>query len=168
MVSILIAVLIDEDRHKDRQSGFAMGLPPTAHAIFENETGEEVNVIMRKLMLNVLVGAVALAWAGHVLAEDPKPKKEPPKRATIECEVVSVNADAKSIEVKEGDKTETLTLTKNAKVIVNGEEKSLADLKAGDKCKCTVYEKKDGSRSVSRIVVGENLPKAATKKATSD
>ena len=40
---------------------------------------------------------------------------------------------------------------------------ALTDLKAGDKCTCVVYDKKDGTKSVGRIVVGEDKGKEAPK-----
>ena len=124
-----------------------------------------MNVILKQLLRTIVVAAVALAWTGHVMAEegDAKPKRTAPKQAKIECEIVSIDVDGKSIEIKTDAGTEKLVLTAKAKVLINGEEKSLSDLKAGDKCACTVYERKDG-RSVSRIVVGEDPAKGGKKK----
>lgn len=105
-----------------------------------------------------------VAWAGMGFAADePKsegaPKREPPKRAKMECEIVSVDATARTIEVKSGDKTEKLVLSEKCKIKKDGKEATLGDLKAGEKCTCTVYEKKEGPRSVGRIVVGEDPEK---------
>lgn len=122
---------------------------------------------MKQIIRNMLLGAVLLAWTGIAQADDAAapadpPKKTAPKGTPMECEIVKVDADAKTIEVKAGDKTETLTLSEKCSVKIDGEKKTLADLKPGDKCTCTVYDKKDGSKSVSRIVLGEDKPKEAT------
>lgn len=121
---------------------------------------------MRKVLFNILLGSVLVAWTGMLNAADTAtpPKKEAPKPQKMECEIVKVNADAKTIEVKDGDKTETLSLSKKCKVHINGAEKTLADLKPGDKCHCTCFDRKDGTKSVSEIVVGEDMPKAVKKK----
>jgi hypothetical protein len=126
---------------------------------------------MNKIIRNVVLGAVMLTWVGFAQAEEGAapagaPKKVAPKGTATQCEIVKVDAAAKTVEVKVGDKTETLALSEKCSVKINGEKKALADLKPGDKCTCTVYDKKDGGKSVGRIVVGEDKAKEPAKKKT--
>lgn len=115
---------------------------------------------MKRLLGSVLIGSLLVGWVGMAQAQEGKsegaPKKEPPRHTKMECEIVSVDATARTIEVKSGDKTEKLVLSEKCKIKKDGKEAALADLKAGEKCTCTVYEKKEGPRSVGRIVVGED------------
>ncbi len=137
-----------------------------------NLNREEVRASMRQLLRSVIVGAMLIGWTGFVQAQTnapaaapSTPKKEAPKAMKMTCEIVTVNAEAKTIEVKtEGGKTETVSLSPKHKIRKEGKEIALSDLKPGEKCHCTYYEKADGTKSVSRIVIGEEKGKAAKEK----
>lgn len=126
---------------------------------------------MRSLFRNIILGAVIVAWAGiaHAQGEgsstEAKPKKEAPKGEKMQCEIVSVDATARTIEVKANGKTQKLALSEKCKVKRDGKDAALSDLKAGEKCTCTVYDKKDGSKSVGRIMIGEDTAKTEKKAA---
>jgi len=58
----------------------------------------------------------------------------------IKCQINSIAEDSKSMkctESKEGGKTMTMNLTDKTKVIIDGENGKLSDLKKGDKVECT-------------------------------
>ncbi len=118
-----------------------------------------------------MLGAMVVAWSGVTATAGEEesggtpPKKAAPRHEKMECEVVSVDAAARTIEVKADGKTTKLTLSEKCKVKKDGKEATLADLKAGEKCTCTVYGKKDGSKSVGRIVVGEEEKKSEKKES---
>jgi ribosomal protein S1 len=126
---------------------------------------------MKQIIRNIVLAAVVLAWTGFAQAEEGAapagaPKKTMPKGTPMQCEIVKVDAAAKTIEVKTGDKTETLALSDKVWVKINGEKKTLADLKPGDKCTCTVFDRpKEGTKSVGRIVIGEDKGKEPPAKA---
>jgi hypothetical protein len=126
---------------------------------------------MRTLFQNIILGTMIVAWSGIANAEgegtstEAKPKKEPPKHEKIQCEIVNVDATARTIEVKADGKTQKLALSEKCKVKRDGKDAALSDLKAGEKCTCTVYDRKDGSKSVGRIVIGEE-PAKKEKKAS--
>ncbi len=119
----------------------------------------------------MIATAALIAWTGLAHAQTGTPagspaKKEAPKAHKMEAELVKMDAAAKTIEVKDAEgKTETLSLSEKHKVRINGQEKTLADLKAGEKVHLQYYEKKDGTKSVSRIVVGEEKAKETKKSA---
>ena len=58
---------------------------------------------MKQIIRNIVLGAVVLAWTGLVHAEDAapagSPKKTAPKGTPMQCEIVKVDAAAKTIEV---------------------------------------------------------------------
>jgi Cu/Ag efflux protein CusF len=114
---------------------------------------------MKHVLRNLVIGAMLVAWTGLVNGQADSSTPKPPKRLKLEGEIVKVNADAKTIDVKVDGKPETLTLSEKFKVKINGEDKTLADLKPGDKVHLTCYEKKDGGKSVSQIKVGDDKPK---------
>jgi hypothetical protein len=111
------------------------------------------------MLRNLVIGAMLVAWTGLVYGQADSSATKPPKRMKVEGEIVKVNADTKTIDVKVDGKTETLSLSDKYKVKINGEDKTLADLKPGDKVHLTCYEKKDGGKSVALIKVGEDKPK---------
>jgi Cu/Ag efflux protein CusF len=79
--------------------------------------------VMRKFLAG-LSGAVlglmltSSAWACHSLSDG---------------EVTQIDTEAKQVVVAKGDKTHTFTTADKTKILLNGEEASLADLKAGDR-----------------------------------
>lgn len=114
----------------------------------------------------MILGAMLVAWSGIVCAAgegsatNAPPKREAPKGTPMDCELVQASADGKSIEVKGADgKTQTLVLSDSCKVWKNGAKASLTDLKPGEKCHCKVYDRKDGTKSVGVIRVGEEKAK---------
>jgi hypothetical protein len=123
---------------------------------------------MKLFIRNLVLGAMLTCWTGLVLAESNTNASgvKPPMRIKMDCEIVKVNAAARTVEVKMDDKTETLSLSEKCKVKIDGQDKTLADLKPGQKCHCTCYEKKEGGKSVSRIVVGDEKEESKSKKPT--
>ena len=88
--------------------------------------------MVRRTMLVLVAVAFALC-AAPALAEDPKP-------GTHEGKVVKVEGTKLTMSDKD-NKTHTHAIPADAKVMVNGKEGKLTDLKAGDKIKVTVEKK---------------------------
>ncbi len=103
---------------------------------------------MRK---SVVVG-MALLFACAVVSLAVAAEKKSTKTAShhVTGEVVSVDATAKTITVKEKDKDNTFTLAENAKVMIHGKAGSLDALKAGDHVSVR-YTEKDGSQIAQEV-----------------
>ncbi len=112
---------------------------------------------MRKSVALVMVLFVACALASLAVAAEKKASKPAAHRAT--GEVVSIDATAKTITVKEKDKDVTFTLAENAKVMIHGKAGSLDQLKAGDHVNVK-YMDKDGSQIAEEV----STAKAPAKK----
>lgn len=80
-----------------------------------------------------------------------------PAAKHVTAEVVSVDATAKTITVKEKDKEMTFTLAETATIKIQGKASSLDQLKAGDKIQIK-YTEKDGAQIAQEIVHTEKAP----------
>lgn len=91
---------------------------------------------MKKLALVALAAAVALAWA-PVRAEEQAQKagemKAEAKTEKISGTIAKVDATAKTIEVKEGERVVNLKLEEKTEIHRGKDRLKLADLKVGDR-----------------------------------
>ncbi len=101
------------------------------------------------------VASIAVAADAKKPAPAPAEKKAAPKRHTVTGEVTAVDAAAKTITVKS---------PKKGDVVISVDDKTLAEVKAGDKVKATYItaDEKNTAKSVKKV---DAKKKAETKKA---
>jgi len=96
----------------------------------------------RSVLVVAVLALFALAQGAVAADKADKPKKKRGKG--VAGVVKSVDAGANSITItvkkKKESSDQTLKVAKNAKVVINGDAKSLADLKEGDKVRALVNE----------------------------
>jgi hypothetical protein len=83
--------------------------------------------------LSLMALALMLVFGLRALADDSPSTK-------IKCQINSIAEDSKSMkcqESKEGGKNLTMNLSDKTKVIIDGENGKISDLKKGDKIECT-------------------------------
>ena len=123
---------------------------------FSTNQGEKPH--MKKFLLPlalVLVAGVAVAQAADTKSAEKAPAKAASAKAAtkthvVEGEVVSADATAKTITLKEKDKDTTFTLAEKAKVMIHGKAGSLDELKAGDHVTVR-YTEKDGAEIAQEV-----------------
>ena len=112
---------------------------------------------MRKSLALGLVVLVACAVASFAVAAEKRASK--PATHHITGDIVSVDATAKTLTVKEKEKEMTFTLADNGKVTVHGKTGSLDQLKAGDHVSVRYMEKDGASIAENVSVVKAPAPK---------
>jgi Cu/Ag efflux protein CusF len=103
---------------------------------------------MRKSVVLGMALLFACAVASFAVAAEKKTPR--PGSHHVTGEVVSVDATAKTITVKEKDKDVTFTLAEKAKVMIHGKTGSLDELKAGDHVTVR-YTEKDGAEIAQEV-----------------
>ncbi len=110
---------------------------------------------MRKSV--VLGVAIMFACAIGSYAVAAQKKSSAPASKHVTAEVVSVDATAKTLTVKEKDKEITFTLAETAKIKIQGKEATLDQLKAGEKVQIK-YTEKNGAQIAQEVVHTEKAP----------
>lgn len=130
---------------------------------------------MKKIITLVLAMLFMLSVAGLAIAEEkkeaaPAEKKAPAKVKQVTGEVTAIDATAKTLTVKGRAGDVALTADDKTSVKVGKEQKSLADVKVGDKVRVK-YTEMDGKNVAKSIIVKaapapkkEAAPKAEEKK----
>lgn len=107
---------------------------------------------MKKFLSVLSLAALALILVVNLRADDEPVKGEVSK---IKCQINSISEDSKSMkctESKEGGKAITLNLSDKTKVMIDGENGKLSDLKKGDKIEATCTKTKtDNTYNCSEI-----------------
>ncbi len=110
---------------------------------------------MRKSVALGMAILFACAVASLAVATEKKSAKAASHHAI--GDVVSVDATAKTLTVKEKDKDMTFTIADNAKVMIHGKAGSLDQLKAGDHVSVRFTEK-DGASIAQNVNVVKAPP----------
>jgi Cu/Ag efflux protein CusF len=105
---------------------------------------------MRKSVALGMAVLFACAVASFAVATEKRSSKPASRHAT--GEIVSVDATAKTLTVKEKDKDMTFTIADSAKVMIHGKAGSLDQLKAGDHVSVRFTEK-DGASIAQNVSV---------------
>lgn len=111
---------------------------------------------MRKSVVLGVAILFACAMVSFAVAAQKKASSAPAAKH-VTAEVVSLDATAKTLTVKEKDREMTFTLAETAKIKIQGKESSLDQLKAGDKVQIK-YTEKDGAQIAQEIVHTEKAP----------
>jgi len=114
------------------------------------------------LTVALCFGVVTVWFGNEVSAAHCNAKAGAACKVEMECvkgKLKSIDAEACSAVVTvgegEGAKDVTVKVCPKAKVKINGEEKALADVKAGDEVCLCCTKTKDGALVARRVVVGE-------------
>ncbi|MBM4040298.1 MAG: hypothetical protein FJ290_17465 [Planctomycetes bacterium] len=118
----------------------------------------------RKAVL-IVVAVVAMLWllAPAGMANCGNCPGDKPKPPTVDGTVKGVNAEARTLvlTVGSGDEAKDVTMKvcPKAKIVIDGKDATLADVKAGAKAKVTHVKTDSGDLVAVNIAVGECCPK---------
>jgi hypothetical protein len=125
---------------------------------FTSSGGNQMNNIVKNLFLG---GALALGTMGTAIAapqgSTPPPSQEQPKQTQkqekVEGSVVSVDAKARTVTVKEMSGEKTFEVNSKAKISRAGKAITLNDVKAGDKVTGYAHQAQ-GKEMLDSLMIG--------------